>query len=109
MKIVVILYFLIAKTLIKKGATIGANATIVCGIELGEYCYIGSGSVVTKNIPNNSLIVGNPGKIIGWVGESGERLVIDEELGIDEKLQNKYSLKYINDEIVEVNKVENNK
>ena len=98
-----------AKTLIKKGATIGANATIVCGIELGEYCFIGSGSVVTKNIPNNSLIVGNPGKIIGWVGESGERLVIDEELGIDEKLQNKYSLKYINDEIVEVNKVENNK
>ena len=97
-----------SKTLIKKGATIGANATIVCGIELGEYCFIGSGSVVTKNIPNNALIVGNPAKIIGWVGESGQRLIIDEKIGVDEKLQNQYLLKYVNDEIVEVNKIEEN-
>tara|TARA_B100000427_G_C15324247_1_gene513932 strand:+ start:90 stop:596 length:507 start_codon:yes stop_codon:yes gene_type:complete len=61
------------KTLVKKSASIGANATILCGITIGEYAIIGSGSVVTKDVPPFSLVVGNPGKIIGKVNEKGER------------------------------------
>ena len=61
-------------TLVRKGATIGANATIVCGIELGEYCFIAAGSVVTKNVPAHALIVGVPGSQTGWVSRSGEKL-----------------------------------
>ena len=59
------------KTIIRKGATIGANATIVCGIELGEYCFIGAGAVVTKNVPAYALMVGNPARQTGWVNEAG--------------------------------------
>lgn len=66
-----------AKTLVKKGASIGANATIVCGRDIGEYAFIGAGSVVTKDIPNFALVVGNPSKQIGWVGEYGHRLEFD--------------------------------
>lgn len=65
------------KTLVKKGATIGANATIVCGVELGSYCFIGAGAVVTKNIADYALVVGNPSKQIGWMSEHGERLVFN--------------------------------
>lgn len=65
-------------TKIGKGATIGANATIVCGNAIGEYAFIGAGSVVTKEIPPYALIVGNPGKQIGWMSEHGERLYFDE-------------------------------
>jgi len=61
-------------TLVKKGATIGANATIVCGITLGRYSFIGAGAVVTKDVPDHALVAGNPGKQIGWVCECGERL-----------------------------------
>ncbi len=60
------------KTLIKKSASIGANATIVCGVTIGEYALIGSGAVVTKNIPPFSLVVGNPGRVIGMVDKKGE-------------------------------------
>ena len=67
-----------AKTTVKKGASIGANATIVCGNDIGEYAFIGAGAVVTKNIPNYALVVGNPSKQIGWVGEYGHRLNFDE-------------------------------
>ena len=62
------------KTLIKKGATIGANATIICGISLGEYCMIGAGSVVTKSVPNYALMIGNPARQLGWVSKNGHRL-----------------------------------
>ncbi len=62
------------KTIIKKGVTIGANSTIVCGITLGEYSFIGAGSVVIKDVPQHSLIVGNPGRLIGYVCECGEKL-----------------------------------
>ena len=62
------------KTLVKKGTTIGANATIVCGVTLGEYCFIGAGAVVTKNVPPHALVVGNPARQIGWMSKSGERL-----------------------------------
>jgi len=58
-------------TLVKKGATIGANATIICGVTIGEYAMIGAGAVVTKDVPDYALIVGNPGKQIGWVDKEG--------------------------------------
>jgi UDP-2-acetamido-3-amino-2,3-dideoxy-glucuronate N-acetyltransferase len=58
-------------TLVRKGASIGANATILCGITIGEYAMIGAGAVVTKDIPDYALIVGNPGKQIGWVDREG--------------------------------------
>ena len=66
------------KTLVKKGATIGANATIVCGNELGAYCLIGAGAVVTKPVLPYALVVGNPAKQIGWVSEYGHRLEFDK-------------------------------
>ena len=61
-------------TLIKKGSTIGANATIVCGVTLGEYCFIGAGAVVTKDVLPFSLITGNPGRHKGWMSEYGHKL-----------------------------------
>ncbi|CAB1065102.1 UDP-2-acetamido-3-amino-2,3-dideoxy-D-glucuronic acid acetyltransferase (EC [Olavius sp. associated proteobacterium Delta 1] len=66
-------------TLVKKGATIGANATIVCGVTLGRYCFIGAGAVVNKNISDYALVVGNPARQIGWACECGERLPDDLE------------------------------
>jgi len=67
-----------SKTLVKKGASIGANATIVCGNEIGEYAFIGAGAVVTKQVLPYALVVGNPSKQIGWISEYGHRLVFDE-------------------------------
>ncbi len=61
-------------TLIKKGASIGANATIVCGNTLGKFCFIGAGAVVTKDVPDYALIVGNPGRQKGWMSEYGQKL-----------------------------------
>ncbi len=66
-------------TLVKKGATIGANSTIICGLTLGRYCFIGAGAVVNKNVFDHALIVGNPAKQIGWACECGERLPNDLE------------------------------
>lgn len=66
------------KTLIKKGATIGANATIVCGNTINEYAFIGAGAVVTKDVPAYALIMGNPGVQAGWMSESGHKLEFDE-------------------------------
>ncbi len=67
------------KTHVKKGASIGANATIICGYTIGEYALIGAGSVVTKDVVPYALIVGNPGKQIGWVSEYGKRLHFKED------------------------------
>jgi UDP-2-acetamido-3-amino-2,3-dideoxy-glucuronate N-acetyltransferase len=64
-------------TLVKQGATIGANATILCGIEIGAYALIGAGAVVVKNVPDFALIVGNPAKQIGWVNRNGNKLEFD--------------------------------
>lgn len=66
-----------ARTTVKKGSSIGANATIVCGNDLGEYCFIGAGTVITKEVPAFALMVGNPGKQIGWMSKFGERLEFD--------------------------------
>ncbi len=65
-------------TIIRQGASVGANATIVCGNSLGEYCLIGAGSVVTKDVPAFALMVGNPARRIGWVSRNGEKLHFDE-------------------------------
>ena len=67
------------RTLVKQGASIGANATIVCGGTLGKYCLIGAGAVVTKDIPDYALVVGNPSRQIGWVSAFGHRLEFNEE------------------------------
>jgi UDP-2-acetamido-3-amino-2,3-dideoxy-glucuronate N-acetyltransferase len=62
------------KTLLRRGATVGANATIVCGIELGRYCFIGAGAVVAKDVPDYALLVGNPARRVGWMTRHGHRL-----------------------------------
>jgi UDP-2-acetamido-3-amino-2,3-dideoxy-glucuronate N-acetyltransferase len=63
------------QTLVRKGATIGANATIVCGITLGRYSFVGAGSVVTRDVQDYALVVGNPAHQAGWMSEAGEKLV----------------------------------
>ncbi len=68
-----------AKTLVKKGASIGANSTIVCGHTIGEYAFIGAGAVVTKDVKPYALIVGNPGRQVGWMSEYGHRLQFDDK------------------------------
>ena len=65
------------KTLIRKGASIGANATIICGIEVGKFAMIGAAAVILKTIPPHALVVGNPGRLIGWVSEAGHTLNFD--------------------------------
>ncbi len=67
------------KTYVGTGATIGANATVVCGHDIGEYAFIGAGAVVTKDIPAYALVVGNPSKQIGWMSKAGERLEFDAD------------------------------
>ncbi len=67
------------KTLVRQGASIGANATIVCGLTIGRYAFIGAGTVVTKNISDYALVVGNPGRQKGWMSEFGHRLDFDEK------------------------------
>jgi UDP-2-acetamido-3-amino-2,3-dideoxy-glucuronate N-acetyltransferase len=67
-----------AKTHVGKGATIGANATIICGHDIGTYAFIGAGAVVTKNVPPYALLVGNPARQTGWMSEYGHRLNFDE-------------------------------
>lgn len=82
------------KTLVKEGASIGANATIVCGHTIGKHAMIGAGAVVTKDVPDYALVVGNPGKIVGWVSEAGKKLKFDENgIAFCEKSQKKYIFK----------------
>ena len=82
-----------AKTHVGKGATIGANATIVCGNTIGEYAFIGAGAVIVKNILPYSLWIGNPARQIGWVSEYAHRLVFDEKgNAICEESNEKYKL-----------------
>jgi len=67
-----------ARTLVKRGASIGANATIICGNNIGEFALIGAGAVVTKDVPPYALLIGNPAKQTGWISEFGHRLNFDE-------------------------------
>ncbi len=80
-------------TLVQKGATIGANATIVCGITLGKYAFIGAGAVVTKNVPDYALVVGNPARQTGWMSEYGHKLKFNSEgLAVCPESQDRYRL-----------------
>jgi UDP-2-acetamido-3-amino-2,3-dideoxy-glucuronate N-acetyltransferase len=82
-----------AKTHVGKGASIGANATIVCGHDIGEYAFIGAGAVVTKNVPAFALVVGNPARQLGWVGEYGHRLTFnDNGIAVCPESQQEYKL-----------------
>lgn len=82
-----------AKTHVGKGASIGANATIVCGHDIGEYAFIGAGAVVTKNVQPYSLWVGNPAKQMGWISEYGHRLEFDKDgIAICMESEEKYKL-----------------
>jgi UDP-2-acetamido-3-amino-2,3-dideoxy-glucuronate N-acetyltransferase len=67
-----------AQTKVGKGASIGANATIVCGHDIGEFAFIGAGAVVTKHVPDFALVVGNPARQMGWMSEFGHQLKFDE-------------------------------
>ncbi len=68
-----------ARTLVKQGASIGANATIVCGNDIGKFAFIGAGAVVTKNIPDYALVIGNPARQTGWMSEYGHKLKFDNK------------------------------
>lgn len=83
-----------SKTHVGRGASIGANATIVCGHDIGEFAFIGAGTVVTKTIPAYALVVGNPSRQIGWMSEFGHKLVFDKDgLAVCPESEEKYQLK----------------
>lgn len=81
-------------TLVRKGATIGANATIVCGNEIGEYAFIGAGAVITKPVPAYAVVIGNPARQIGWMSKNGQRLDFSVEgLAVCPETREQYILK----------------
>jgi len=81
------------RTLVKEGASLGANSTIVCGITIGRFAFVGAGAVVTKDIPDFALVVGNPARIKGWYSEAGKKLNFDDKgLAYCEKSGKKYKL-----------------
>ncbi len=80
-------------TLVKEGASLGANSTIVCGHTIGRFAFVGAGAVVTKDIPDFALAVGNPARIVGWVSEAGRKLKFDDNgFAFCEKSQKRYKL-----------------
>lgn len=82
------------KTIVRKGASIGANATVLCGIEIGSYAMIGAGAVVVKNVPPYALVIGNPAQQIGWVSEAGITLDFTADgLAVCPETKKKYRLK----------------
>lgn len=82
------------KTLVKEGASLGANSTIVCGHTIGRFAFIGAGAVVTKDVPDYALVVGNPAKHVGWLSEAGQKLIFDEDgFAFCNKSNKKYKLK----------------
>jgi UDP-2-acetamido-3-amino-2,3-dideoxy-glucuronate N-acetyltransferase len=82
------------RTIVKKGASIGANATIVCGHDIGEFAFIGAGAVITKEVPAYALFIGNPAKHAGWMSEYGHRLNFDENgIAFCPESNEKYQLK----------------
>ncbi|MFT5969942.1 MAG: UDP-2-acetamido-3-amino-2,3-dideoxy-glucuronate N-acetyltransferase [Flavobacteriales bacterium] len=81
-----------AKTMVRKGASIGANATIICGNEIGSFCLIGAGAVITKPVKAYALVVGNPANQIGWVSEYGHRLHFEDGYATCEESNQRYQL-----------------
>jgi UDP-2-acetamido-3-amino-2,3-dideoxy-glucuronate N-acetyltransferase len=92
------------KTLVKEGASIGANATIVCGNTIGKHAFIAAGSVVTKDVPDYAMIVGVPGRIAGWVSEAGIRLVFDD-LGLADCKKSGRKYKLQNGMVIDVTQI----
>ncbi len=88
-------------TILRRGASVGANATIVCGNEIGEYALIGAGAVITKSVPPYALVVGNPARQIGWVSEYGHRLEFDNE-GIATCPETSQKYKFENDVVTRI-------
>jgi UDP-2-acetamido-3-amino-2,3-dideoxy-glucuronate N-acetyltransferase len=88
------------KTIVKKGATIGANSTIICGNTLGEYCLVGAGAVITKDVKPYALVIGNPARQIGWVSEYGNRLIFEHDIAICPESSQKYQFK--NENIIRI-------
>jgi len=81
------------KTLVREGASLGANSTILCGITIGRFAFVGAGAVVTKDVPDFALVVGNPARVVGWMSEAGRKLHFDKEgLAFCEKSQKRYKL-----------------
>lgn len=91
------------RTTVKRGATIGANATIVCGHDIGEFAFIGAGAVVTKHVPNYALVVGNPARQLGWMSEFGQRLEFNVE-GIAVCSESSETYKLINNNVFKLSK-----
>lgn len=82
-----------AKTVVKKGASIGANATVVCGHDIGRFAFIGAGAVVTKDVPDYALVIGNPARQTGWMSEYGHKLTFDKDgIAVCEESGEKYQL-----------------
>ena len=90
-----------AKTVVKKGATIGANSTIVCGHDIGQFAFIGAGALVTKNVPDYALVVGNPAKQTGWMSEYGHKLKFDQQ-GFAECQESKELYQLIKGQVIKV-------
>lgn len=89
------------ETLVKEGASLGANCTIICGITIGNNAMVGAGSVVTKDVPDYALVVGIPAKVVGWVSEAGKRLSFNKDgIAICEKSNKRYKLE--NDTVLEL-------
>jgi UDP-2-acetamido-3-amino-2,3-dideoxy-glucuronate N-acetyltransferase len=87
--------------LVKEGASLGANCTIVCGITIGRNAFVGAGAVVTKDVPDFALVVGNPARVKGWYSEAGKKLIFDEEgIAYCEKSGKKYKLE--NNTVIEL-------
>jgi len=90
-----------SKTIVRKGASIGANATIVCGYDIGEYAFIGAGSVVTRTVLPYALVVGNPAKQIGWMSEFGHRLEFDEN-GNANCAESEEKYKFVDNKVIKI-------
>jgi len=90
-----------AKTVVKKGATIGANATIVCGHDIGQYAFIGAGAVVTKDVPDYALVMGNPARQTGWMSEFGHKLSFDKS-GVAECPESNEQYQLVNGHVVKI-------
>lgn len=91
-----------SKTHVGKGASIGANATIVCGHDIGEYAFIGAGAVVTKTVPAYALVAGNPSRQMGWMSEYGHKLVFDPS-GLAICPESKETYQLLNGEVTKIN------
>lgn len=92
--------FKLLSTLVKKGASIGANATILCGITIGAHALIGAGTMISKNIPDRALVIGNPGRIIGWMNEDGTKMKdLDNDVFLD-KYERQW--KVLNEKLVQL-------